>query len=134
MDLSKAFHTFKHGIIIKKLPHYDFNGIALKWFTNYPTGRSQHVEIDGVSSSILSLSTGVPQGSLLGPLLFLIYMNVIPNCSNYFNFILYADNTKFSNTIQIPPLFPININNELTEVNIEFHERGSKILILLVHC
>ena len=73
MDLSKAFDTLDHGILVKKLAHYSINGIALKWFTCYPSDHSQYVEIDGVPSSILSLSTGVPQGSILGPLLFLIH-------------------------------------------------------------
>ena len=99
MDLSKAFDTSAHGILIKESVHYGIKGIAIKWFTSYLSGRSQYVEVDGVSSSILSLSTGVPQGSILGPLLFLIYMNDIPNCSNYFSFILYADDTTLSNTI-----------------------------------
>ena len=116
MDLSKAFDALDHGILIKKFAHYGINGIALKWFTRYLSGRSQYVEIDGVASSTLSLSTSVPQGSILGHLLFLIYMNDIPNCSNYFNFFLYADDTTLSNTIQIPSLSPININNELAKV------------------
>ena len=115
MDLSKAFDTLKHGILIKKLAHYGINGIELKWFTSYFPGRIQYVEINGVSSNILTLSTGVPQGSILGLLLCLIYMNDIPNCSNYFNFILYADDTTLINTIQIPSLSPININNELAK-------------------
>ena len=71
MDLSKAFDTLDHGILIMKLAHYGINGIPLEWFTSYLTCRTQYVEIDGVSSNILSLSTGVPQGSILGPLLFL---------------------------------------------------------------
>ena len=118
MDLSKAFDTLHHGILIKKIARYGINGIPLKWFTSYLAGPSQYVEIHGVSSSILSLSTGVPHGSILGPLLFLIYRNDIQNCSNYFNFILYmyADDTTFSNTIQMSSLSPINMINEVAKV------------------
>ena len=116
MDLSKAFDTLDHNILINKLAYYGIHGAALKWFTSYLTGRSQYVEIDGVSSNILSLSTGVPQGSILGPLLFLIYMNDIPNCTEHFNFILYADDTTLNNTVQIPSLSPVDINNELAIV------------------
>ena len=116
MDLSKAFDTLDHDILIKKLAHYGINGTPLEWFTSYLTGRSQYVEIDDVSSNVLSLSTGVPQGSILGPLLFLIYMNDIPYCTKYFNCILYADDTTLSNTIQIPSMSPLNINDELAKV------------------
>ena len=116
MDLSKAFDTLDHSILINKLAYYGIHGAALRWFTSYLTGRSQYVEIDGVSSNILLLSTGVPQGSILGPLLFLIYMNDIPNCTEHFNFILYADDTTLNNTVQIPSLSPVDINNELAKV------------------
>ena len=116
MDLSKAFDTLDHSILINKLAYYGIHGAALRWFTSYLTGRSQYVEIDGVSSNILLLSTGVPQGSILGPLLFLIYMNDIPNCTEHFNFILYADDTTLNNTVQIPSLSSVDINNELAKV------------------
>ena len=116
MDLNKAFDTLDHGILIRKLAHYGINGIALEWFTSYLTDRTQYVEIDGVSSNILSLSTGVPQGSILGPLLFLIHMNDIPNCAEYFNFIIYADDTTLSSTTQIPSMSDFNINTKLAKV------------------
>ena len=116
MDLSKTFDTLDHNILIKELAHYGINGTPLEWFTSYLTGRSQYVEIDGVFSNVLSLSTGVPHGSILGPLLFLIYMNDIPYCTKYFNFILYADDTTLSKTIQIPSMSPLNINDELAKV------------------
>ena len=116
MDLSKAFDTLDHNILIKKLAHYGRNGTPLEWFTSYLTGRSQYVEIYDVSSNVLSLSTVVPHGSILGPLLFLIYMNGIPYCTKYFNFILYADDTTLSNTIQIASMSPLNMNNELAKV------------------
>ena len=116
MDLSKALDTLDHNISINKLPYYGIHGAVLKWFTSYLTGRSQYAEIDGVFSNILSSSTGVPQGSILGPLLFFIYMNDIPNCTEYFIFIIYADDTTLNNTVQIPSLSAVDINNELAKV------------------
>ena len=116
MDLSKAFDTLDPNILIKKLAIYGINRTPLEWFTSYLTRRSQYVEKDGVSSNVLSLSTGVPRGSILGPLLFLIYMNDIPYCAKYFNFILYADDTTLSNTIQLQSMSPLDINDELAKV------------------
>ena len=95
MDLSKAFDTLDHNILIKKLQYYGVIGTPLNWFQSYLTDRTQYVEVNNESSSLQTILTGVPQGSILGPLLFLIYMNDIPNASNLFTFILYADDHTF---------------------------------------
>ena len=101
MDLSKAFDTLDHKILLSKLQYHGVTGTALSWFNNYLSNRSQYVEINGISSDVKkNIDTGVPQGSILGPLLFLIYMNDIPNVSKIFKFILYADDTTLFSTIE----------------------------------
>ena len=93
MDLSKAFDTIDHHILIQKLNHYGVRGSALSWFVNYLSSRSQYVVINGVKSNTQCNTCGVPQGSVLGPLLFLIYINDIVNSSSIINFSLFADDT-----------------------------------------
>ena len=94
MDLSKAFDTLDHNILLNKLQHYGIRGIALDWFRNYLTDRTQYVSIDGVNSTQLHVSCGVPQGSILGPLLFLIYINDLATVSKTAITILFADDTN----------------------------------------
>ena len=116
MDLSKAFDTLDHLILLKKLNDYGVEGPVLDWFSSYLTGRQQYVELDGVSSSFSQLSTGVPQGSILGPLLFLIYMNDIPNASTFFKYVLYAVDTTLFSTINISAGATHEINNHISKV------------------
>ena len=93
LDLKKAFDTVDHHILIKKLFSYGIRGNTLKWFQSYLTDRSQFVSYDGIESKVLPIQYGVPQGSILGPLLFIIYMNDLFNVSNFLFTILYADDT-----------------------------------------
>ena len=94
LDLSKAFDTLDHKILTQKLKHYGADELAISWFTSYLSGRKQALNINGTVSDWKTITTGVPQGSVLGPLLFLIYINDIINASKTAQAILFADDTS----------------------------------------
>ena len=94
IDLKKAFDTVNHEILLTKLEHCGVRGILLEWFKSYLTGRKQFVSFNGESSDLKDIACGVPQGSVLGPLLFLIYINDLPNVSDKLKFFLFADDTN----------------------------------------
>ena len=81
IDLSKAFDTVDHTLLLNKLDYYGIKGLALAWFKNYLSDRLQYVGIGSVSSHMLPIICGVPQGSILSPILFQIYVNDLPICS-----------------------------------------------------
>ena len=93
LDVSKAFDKVWHEGLLFKLRQLGIVGTLYDWIEHYLTGRSQKVVVNGISSSLRNLQTGVPQGSILGPLLFIIYINDIINdlqCNVY----LFADDTS----------------------------------------
>ena len=99
IDLAKAFDSLNHDILLDKLSYYGVNGTAKTLLKSYLSDRKQYVKIDEVKSSIQSIKTGVPQGSIVGPLLFNIFINDIIKSSKKFNFILYADDTTLNSTV-----------------------------------
>ena len=102
VDLSKAFDTVNHQILLSKLENYGIRGNALSLFKSYLCERKQYVQIDNCKSQTRSISCGVPQGSVLGPLLFLLFINDLPNCCPLGYFRIFADDTNvffhFKNT------------------------------------
>ena len=94
LDLKKAFDTMHHEILLKKLEHYGIRGMTLSWFRSYLNNREQYVSVNGHNSCSQKVTCGVPQGSVFGPLLFLIYINDISKASSKLSFFLFADDTN----------------------------------------
>ena len=93
IDLSKAFDSLDHNILIQKMNNYGIRGTPLKWFCSYLSDRYHYVQIENKKSKVLKVVRGVPQGSILGPILFNIYINDICNCSSILKMVLFADDT-----------------------------------------
>ena len=116
IDLSKAFDTINHQILLEKLAFY---GICLDLFKSYLTNIKQYVEIDGKRSSSTNIKTGVPHGSILGPLPFIIYINDLPMSSQLFEFIIYADDTTLSEILKTryTDIDILHIKSELDKIS-----------------
>lgn len=112
IDLSKAFDTLDHHVLFDKLEHYGIRGVALNWFKSYLNNRVQFVDYNDCQSQRLPTKCGVPQGSILGPILFLLYINDVTNVSKLLNLILFADDTNIF-------MHHTDMNTLVTLVNVE---------------
>ena len=111
LDISKAFDTIGHNILLSKLYKYWIRGNTLNWYMNYLSNRHQFMSINNTSSSFLRIECGLPQGSILGPILFILYINDLPRISTKLKFLLYADDTNilYENTDANDIIKTINI-------------------------
>ena len=120
LDLSKAFDTVNHHILMTKLMSYGIRGLPLQWFSSYLSNRYQYVYLQNEKSNLLNVTHGVPQGSILGPLLFLIYINdlfvVCPECLC----LLFADDTSLLFSDKNFQDLVLNVNQTLERVSTWF--------------
>ena len=117
IDLKKAFDTVNHEIIIRKLQNYGLDRNALAWFQSYLSNRSQKCLVNGKLSDSRPITCGVPQGSIIGPLLFLVYINDLPNCLDLAVPNMFADDTNVSLSADNLNDLQITINSELHNLN-----------------
>ena len=112
----KAFDSVNHSVLITKLDYYGIRGCINNWCKSYLSGRRQTTEIDGHISLKEINPFGVPQGSVLGPLLFLLYINDITKASNILNFFLFADDTTLLHAHKNLKYLEKTMNNELQKL------------------
>ena len=117
IDLRKAFDTVNHNILLCKLWNYSIRGTELRWFRSYLSHRHQYCSISGHASDSTLVTNGIPQGSSFGPLLFLVYVNDLPNAVHYSQTGMYADDTGLYATGFSISEMDTSLNKDLSSIN-----------------
>ena len=117
VDFTKAFDLVDHKLLIQKLGLYHFDNCSLKWFTSYLTNRLQSVHIGDIKSESLKVISGVPQGSVLGPLLFLLYINDLPLHVKNSNIDIFADDATLHSSSPNIRIIQEKLSSDLAEIN-----------------
>ena len=117
LDLKKAFDTVDHTVLLRKLELYGITGTELNWFKSYLHNRKQSCSIDGELFLPRMISCGIPQRSILGPLLFIIYINHLPYCLNYSKARMFDDDTNITTTAETLDELKFLVNRDLNCIN-----------------
>ena len=137
LDIQKAFDCIDHNILLDKLKFYGISQIELKWFHSYLTDRYQQCQINGFLCKKGKIISGVPQRSILGPLLFLIYINDLPNCLKSTIPCLYADDTQIFTSSHDTAKIADSLNSDLENITdwltvnkLQSHPNKTKMMVI----
>ena len=128
LTLKKTFETIDHEIILRKLSYFGADQVTAKWFQSYLSNRTQRCNVNGNLSTASTVTCGVPQGSILGPLLFLMYINDLPNCLRVAAPRMFADDTSITLSAKTVADLKLAVTSELN--NLTCWLRANKLTLM----